>query len=190
MDGPAVPARTKNCSYAKSDGWSSFLWPLKSHVIPNSSHLPPIPKGHESWLLDVPIFPSTPERISTYCGWPSSPRPQKIARMPKAMVDHHFSGPWSHMSDITNLYTERRLWRVELGALLGFFSLHFHLQPYQVYSLCHWICRYMGGILTLPKILKKIKTDFNFFSTPYLVFHLLRVWDCLALYWNSRKYPR
>ena len=108
------------------------------------------------------MFASTPERISTYCGWPSSPRPQKIARMPKAMVDHHFSGPWSHMSDITNLYTERRLWRVELGALLGFFSLHFHLQPYQVYSLCHWICRYMGGILTLPNISKENQNRFQF----------------------------
>ena len=66
------------------------------------------------------------------------------------------------MSDITNLYTERRLWRVELGALLGFFSLHFHLQPYQVYSLCHWICRYMGGILTLPNISKENQNRFQF----------------------------
>ena len=140
------------------NGWSSFLGPLKScHSELLSFLIATIPKRNENYLPETAIFASTSkfapsERISTPCGWPSSSWPQKIARMPKAMVDHHFSGPWSHMSDITNLYTERRLWRVELGALLGFFSLHFHLQPYQVYSLCHWICRYMGGILNLPKI--------------------------------------
>ena len=52
----------------------------------------------------------------------SASYPQKIARMPKAMVDHHFSGPWSHMSDITNLYKERRLWRVSLVFFITFSS--------------------------------------------------------------------
>ena len=65
----------KNCSYTKSDGWSSFLRPFKSHVILISSHLPPIPKGHENWLLDVPIFASMYSRKNFNLLWMAQQSP-------------------------------------------------------------------------------------------------------------------